>query len=417
MKENPPYSLPEIRLLLSEYLDGGLEPDKVVEIELLIEQYPQYKEELLKLQASRDALRSTMTRHMEGDLQFSKASDAVWQSIAKKLEADAGTAPASFDEEFISAYYDGEIPKSDPAFQAFESQLYNNPESNRMLAGFGSVSEVVRQFGYRLEESCTVDVTRQVMDTYMTEEGLMPAEAVSASLGASKAVEGAPDSLEGDSNSMAETVSAYFDQELNARETIEANRLIENDPAARRLLGRFNWISEQIRSVVSQIQEQAPDFWPPIHEELERQLDDGTVVPFNREKRVKGMLRIALPAAAAAILVILALPVTQMTPGTANETAYKSSRSELATVPVNARSRQMMDISTSGGNGAGASFDDAAFAPAAAPQANPAAEMVLQPEESVDQRAGSKTPSSEEYLFNALSEQMPEEDISAILGQ
>jgi anti-sigma factor RsiW len=413
MKEHPPYSLPEIRLVLSEYLDGALEPDKVVEVELLIEQYPEYKRALLSLQAARDTVQATFERQIESEDHELDASSALWKSLSRQLEADRTEAPTHFDFEFVSAYYDGEIPASDPAFQVFERQLPNNPEANRLLADAGEVSEIVRQFGYRLENACTLDITQNVMQAFAAEQN------------SSAVVE--PELERGALDPAVETISAYFDQELTARETIEANRLIENDPEARRLLGNLNRLSEQLKSIGGQIEAQAPDCWGAIREELEKQPDDGVVIPMPREKQVKRLLRIAFPAAAAAILVLLTLPAAEFSPpGTAQELSYKAKagttstdRSELASVPVAATSGGMMTVSADGASAP--MLEDAVYRPSRAlqprsPEEMPSEPMALQPDDAPDQRAGKKAPSSEEYLFDALSEQMPDEDVSAILG-
>jgi anti-sigma factor RsiW len=414
MKEHPPYSLPEIRLVLSEYLDGALDPDKVVEVELLIEQYPEYKQALLKLQATRDTVQAAFERQVESEDHELNASNALWKKLSQQLEADQAEVPSPFDFEFVSAYYDGEIPASDPAFQVFESQLSNNPEANRLLADAGAVSETVRQYGYRLESACTLDITQSVMQAFAAEQN--PQAVVEPEL--------ERDALE----PAVETVSTYFDQELSARETIEANRLIENDPKARRLLGSFNRLSEQIRSITEQVEAQAPDCWNAVREELARQPDDGVVIPMPRGKQAKRLLRVAFPAAAAAVLVLLTLPAAQFSPpGSVQELSYKArvekigtNRSELASVPMAAASGGMMTVSA---DGAGAPMlEDAVYRPSrmaqplSSPEVAPSEPMAVRPDDAPDQRAGKKVPSSEEYLFEALSEQMPDEDVSAIFG-
>ncbi|HEY9685929.1 MAG TPA: hypothetical protein V6C52_03035 [Coleofasciculaceae cyanobacterium] len=414
MKEHPPYSLPEIRLVLSEYLDGVLDPDKVVEVELLIEQYPAYKAALLKLQATRDTVQSAFGRQVESEAPVSNSTDGLWKELSRQLEADQAEAPAPFDFEFVSAYYDGEIPASDPAFQVFECQLSNNPEANQMLADAGAVSETVRQYGYRLENACTLDITQNVMQAFAAEQN--PQAAVEHEMEREALVPA------------VETVSAYFDQELSAREIIEANRLIENDPDARRLLGNFNRLSEQIRSIGGQVEAQAPDCWNAIREELEKQPDDGVVLPMDRERQKKRLLRIAFPAAAAAVLVLLTLPAAQFSPpGTAQELSYKAKaekigtdRSELASVPMAASSGGMMNVSAD--SASAPMLEDAVYRPTRlaqprSPEVVPSEPMAVHPDDAPDQRAGKKAPSSEEYLFDALSEQMPNEDVSAILGQ
>src|SRR5205085_7047470 len=154
--------------------------------------------------------------------------------------------------------------------QGFESQLYSNEDANRFLAGFGQVSDAIRQMGYRLENNCTVNLTEQVMAAFIQEQN--------------------PEDLPEDNlpaDNQLVLLSAYADQELSPRETIEVNRLIESEENARSTLRNFNWISEQIQSLSLQLQAQVPDFWPKIEPILKKTPEEGGIVlPFDPKKRL-----------------------------------------------------------------------------------------------------------------------------------
>ncbi len=415
MQETPPYSIAEIRILLSQYLDGALQPERMVELDTLMEQFPHYKEELIQLQAARGLVQNSMENALEEPtLRYNKISDLVWKNIAGQLEADQQTAPGDYDAEFISAYYDGEIAADDLALKAFEAQLYQNAEANRVLAELGHVSDAIRQFGYRQEENCAIDLTAQVMAALAAD--------TNAALGSAILAEDAT------LNPELEMISAYADQELTPRETIEANRLIESQPQSRLALSHFTRISEWIQSISQQLQAQAPDVWPYLEPILQKSPQEGgIVVPFDRQKRLKNILRIAVPAAAAVFVVFLAFSGLRMTPaGQASPSANAASANELASVPVGSLGRQSMRFSSPQQDGD--ALDVSAVMDSRASLPRPL-KPVLEPSPKIAARSGAaageesavdpneRTPSSEEYLFKALNEQMPEEDISNIIGK
>jgi len=427
---HPPHTAEEMRLLLCQYLDGALTAEHMVEVDRLIETNAAYKEELLRQQTARGSLKSAINLET-ADEAVPPAS--LWAGIAAQLEADETAEPLAADPEFISAYYDGEISASDPELQAFEAQLPGNDEANRMLADLGAVSEAVRRFGYRLEESCTLALTQQVMAALNADEGLADVTP--------------EDSAEAPADPVAEMVSAYFDQELSARETIEANRLIEGNPDARRLLGNLNALSEQIRGIAAQMEAQAPDCTTSVMEVVALEAHTEAVAS-KKVAALAGRRRLrqwAVPAAAAVLLLVLAFPLLSGQTALQGGNMAQESR-ELASVPM-ASSLSSAGRMMASDEAAMDRSGDLLPAPMAMPQAPvlqdasfrreagsmpatvPLAPM-LEPESplastetrtkgiSADMvKASRQTPSSEEYLFNALSEQMPEEDISALLGQ
>jgi|GEM_PF-4889517 len=433
MQETPPYSIAEIRLLLSQYLDGALEPEQMVDLDALMAQFPQYKEEFLKLQATRNAIQSSLERATETpELHFTKISDMVWKNIESRLEADRECEPQDYDAEFVSAYYDGQIPAEDPQRQAFEGQLYQNTEANRLLAEIGQISDVVRQFGYRLETNCPADVTAQVMAAFLQEQSQEHSTASAE----------APESdLDTPVDADLEMISAYADQELTARETIEVNRLIESRQDAREALARFNHLSERLQLFSERLQAQAPDVWPALEPVLQRTTaEGGIVVPIDRAKRLKNILKIAMPATAAAVLLLVSLSGiggnnatgagsrVALNTGNVLEAQSVNYRTqpgthELASVPMGAIGRQMRFASQEASMDGSSMLEGAGATVVTAPRPlkpilEPSPRIAAQPRMGVSaDGAADDVPTSEEYLFNALNEQMPNEDISNILGK
>ncbi len=423
--ENPPQSVAEIRLCLSLYLDGALDEDQIVDLEQRIARDEIYQQELAKLQAARQAMQASLHKQAEQ----AELPGSLWQNIAAQLQTDSQNEAQACQPEFISAYYDGEIPASDPELQAFERQLYHNPEANRLLAGMGAVSDAVHQFGYRLEEACTLDISQQVMAAFMAEEGLSPV------------TQAASQTSEEPADPTAELVSAFFDQELSGKDSIEANRLIENNPQAHRMLADFNRVSEGIQAVSEQIQAQAPDLWPAIQETVATDLAADKIASLAEARKRRGWLRVALPTAAAAILVVLALPAMQVSPPSVESADgnlgmgafFQQERSQLASVPgamggglvdeqgVPMNAPRVENVLYRPDSPRTSYVDEAASPPLTPILEKPGTAGNRQMANSAVPMEGRQhthqhTPSSEEYLFKALSEQMSAEDISNILG-
>ncbi|WP_373531893.1 hypothetical protein [Vampirovibrio sp.] len=442
MQEAPRYTLLEIQRMLSQYLDGLLEPEQVQELEGLLSRFPQYVEELRKLKVTREALKTTL----QNPVLENAVEQPIWDTIAERLQADRQTGLRVFDPEFVSAYYDGEISAVDSEFIEFETQLFHNAKANEMLAQVGEISERVRQWGYRLESSCSVNFTDSVMSTFLAETGR--------------------DGLSGEAPATVALLSAYADQALTPRETIEANRLIESDPQAKLTLTHFNQLSEWVQSVSEQIQSQAPDFWPAIAQTLSKTPEEGgLVVTLDRFRTLKRWAKIAGPIAASVLLAAflmpgpsspvtsssskdasisalpvrsqqapaaVALPVSSMPPRDQSEIASVPSThlngsglaSAFAANREEASSKQARRVS-SVANTIASAESGRRSAPAFQAQESTrslAPRLVLRPVSkapsigAVEPRQSS-SPSSDEYLFSSLNEQMPGEDISSMFGK
>lgn len=439
MQEPPQHTPMEIKLLLSQYLDGALEPFQISQVEELLSRFPEYAKVLDQLQATRDAVRTSLG-NQEQAWANPPESSSVWTVIASHLQADQQNAPQVFDFEFVSAYYDAEIPSTDEALVLFEGQLYANPQANAMLADVGAVSESVRQWAYRLESSCTVDVTEAVISQLSQET---------------------PDIVELPDSALL--LSAYLDQALPPREVIVANRLIESDETAKQTLTRFNQISDAIASVTHQLEAQAPDLTASVMACFAQApsenapLSPAAPFPIHRLARPKfsqwaqwgGLTAASIllvtflgsidwqPNDAASIgpMNAASAPVRQLLQASrkaVGKPLASSAVTELASVPAGSRlSSRMLDT------GLATPADSAEFSAVPAVRSvkassRPVARVLegirgprvaarsfsrpdIAPDDLKPTRVNS--PSSEEYLFNALNEQMPGEDVSSILGK
>jgi len=458
MRETPPYSLAEIRLLLVQYLDGALEPERMVAVDELLAQFPDYQAEFLKLQSAHGKVHEVLERQAEESL-LDGEPGSLWEDIASRLQADRAVGSIkSFSPEWISSYIDGEIPRHDPDREAFESQLASNEEESRLLAGLTQVSESVKQFGARLENACTVDVSQAVMAAFQAEQAGGQAQVAGDILAAGDILDEATPV-----NTEWELLSAFTDQELAPRDIIQATQLIESSDTARANLAKLNRLSEQIQRVGLQME--APTLWPRVEAALQALPDDQKIVPLSRAKRRQWLLRAAIPIAATLLLGLFSFPSLHWggvnTPA-ANKIASAAAASqdslqaeeaqpagsqELATVPVSARKARAEDMTPSAdSDGLNAMVDEMTAQPAAAPAAlnaaapnasGPAARaaslkpmLEASPAEMADTSVGSsqtalpandaaprKSPTSEAYLFDALNRQMPDDDISNILGK
>lgn len=437
MQENAPYSRMEIQSRLIRYLDGEMSPEEIAQLNALLEQFPAYRTELQTLQALRLSVQELPTPDDSPDHQD------MWRQIAHQIKADEQSPLLEVDPAFISAYCDREIPPHDPDKQAFEAQLYRNEPASQLLASFSAISESIRQYGYRLEAACTVDVSQQVMRTLAAEQS--------------------EDAALPSANAHDEMISAYVDQALSARETIEANRWIEAHPEARHQLHCFNLLSERLQAIRSVQEAHAPDnLWPAVQRALLAHPADeaGNVAPFHQvsqqlaARRKRAALRMALPVAAAASLLLL-LFSPQISTELRPETLMSASAPTVAHIPdtgspaeepvsLHPTTQSAVQSPTSGHTdihavdtevlavvpvsasrsaaGLSANFQDSELmyqpvsGPASSRQVAHYADMPPAPTAAMrTSQAPRRTPSSEEYLFQALSEQVPGDDIFMML--
>ena len=441
MERHPPHSQAEIRELVAQYLDGVLEPDAHRQVETLLDEFPVYGEELSRQQLLKSKMQADTGE--DGDLHFTKVSDNAWQGIFQQLQADGDSELIPADPEFISAYFDREISGSDPQLKAFEAQLFRNDEANRLLGGITLISDTVRHYGCRLESACTLDITDAVMDAYLAGDNAVATE--------EKA------------DPRIELLSAYVDHELSGKDVIEANSLIENDTTAKITVAQFTTISDRIKAITEELQKQAPDLWPAVKAAYEA--EPAKILPFPTDTArkvtpLRKTLQLAIPAAVAAVLLIVAMPVITGS-GTISLPGSQSKQSaEALSTRAGGGGGNAADLEIASATGAGAdAFKNASYnakdldapmlddsrsnlatpleadmpAPAAPPALQEQSQVsdmqpMLEPEavankpEGKEKRRdagrfeGSRGPSSEEYLFNTLSQQMTDEEIVTMLG-
>lgn len=454
MWETPPYSLMEIRIKLSQYLDGETDAAEMAEMDALLVSFPDYQQELSRLRAVKNWVQGSCEPELHQSLHYNKISDQVWLNISSRLVSDLDSVPEKYDAEFISAYYDGEILKDTEECQAFESQLYANDEANHLLADIAQVSEMVRQLGYRMENACTLDISGDVMTRFLTQSDTASASLASMPdpLRASTVHLPVSDDILSESTPVSSDMlllSAYADHELSAREIIQANQLIENEHFAKQGLLRFNQLSERIQSISQELQALAlENFWLYLEGSLKQPVSQGgIIVPLRRASGFKEVLRAAaVPIAAAVALFVILIPPDRLNDGkSVSADAIRQSTQrisekipsqtsltrEIASVPVNSvnladgidsdslesnalsgvrdSGSQIIPVSNRHSNSSG---DMAALSQIAANAQSSSVNSL-----SGRHSNGHTGPSSEEYLFSALNEQMPDEDISNLLGK
>ncbi len=97
----------------------------------------------------------------------------LWKNIESQLENDAKAFAVNentqeFDEAFLCAYADGEAPLDDPEVIAFEKELAHSPLALQQIADMQSLSSLIKSYGQRAEEACTVDFTASIMNEIQT---------------------------------------------------------------------------------------------------------------------------------------------------------------------------------------------------------------------------------------------------------
>lgn len=386
MQETPPNSPSEISIPFSRPEDGLPDIERVEDLDTFIIQSPEAGEAMLKHANTSNLLKETWDRMIASPFpEMDGREEALWESIARRLDSDRLTSPTDYDTEWLSAYYDRQIPADDPLLPAFEGQLANNPDANRILADLADTSEAVRRFACRMEEVCTLSLTSQIMTMLASDDTSLNLDALPHPTGLAEAE--------------IDLLSAYADQALSTREMIDANRLTENNEAARTLLFCLNRLSGEIQSFYRRLEAEAPDLRLNVIPIISREIAEEAavtskraVLPFNRK-----FLRFAVPTAAAIALIWLFFSYER--PGLTNPEA------ELASVPGKVNNVRLVE------------FDQSSTVP------DGELAVLRRDEEMSGSRIGArssrhKTPSSEEYLFSALNENATaKEDVAVIFGQ
>jgi negative regulator of sigma E activity len=401
-----PHSPEEIRRLLGRYLDSLLSLDEQADVEDLLSRFPAYQSELARLKAERFQIWGVLQSPAD-DLDASDST--LWQAISKHLETDAEAFILDTDPVFISAYYDGETHEEPALCQTFEAQLSHNDEACRVLGEFDLISQGIRRLAARQEETCDVDLASSVMAAFEAEGGYNSGYL-------------APEQVE--------MLSAHADNELSPREVIALNHLIEDEPNAKDMLFQFNGLSDAIQSASERWQAQAPDCFEAIRDQLPAIVAENaksTITPFWQRRQVRQAVRVAGPIAAVTMLFLVSVPILNGSLGFSpfgGPQASSRHSLELASLPLERLGRNSRPLA----------MGDASMVPAiedaASSSSSRSLEIPSKPMFEPVNRATSatvitdtpanlahgKSPSSEEYLFQALNERSAREDVSNILG-
>lgn len=423
----------DVQALFSEYLDEELRLDgisRLSEIQLsgiqrhfkdchlCLEQYMTLRE----------------SRHEVSSLQHTTPMPPempdLWARLGQQLEQDKACPPVCrFDEDFVSAYFDGEHEEIETGIALFESHLVSCTPCNELLADMGEISEVCKNFAYRLEEALTphlepLEFPRRVLAQYQLELGVT--------------VSGGQACRE----FSVETLSAFRDDELAPKVAIALGNHLEQCALCKNHLQGFQLLSQQIQDMARGLEAEAPDaFWPLIQKELSR---ESRVAPFSQRvlKGRKQLWTISASAAAAFLFVMISVnhvpwmggydaskasvmqQVGQMTAKRESSDAYdgdsnaqSEGKSIIAWLPPTSN---RANFAPSADSGASAAPEMAPTAQDAESVSSPKEEMAAKPGSPMRERRMRKeyssVPSSEEYMFNMNSRDLPSEDLPAVLG-
>jgi anti-sigma factor RsiW len=332
-------------------------------------------------------------------------SGGLWKNLAAQLEQDkAEPLPCVYDEEYLSAYFDGELASGDAQYEAFEAHLTTCQGCNPMLAEMGVASEALKQHGFRLEALAeahcdAVGMTGRVMDAFKVESGL----------------EGQADC----GQLSIELLSAFVDGEVSQKERMHVSQHVETCDVCKVHLAAFQEISHGIAGVAVQLERQAPEgiYWPTIAEALQEDAAKAPVSFF--KKYLSGRKRWAVPGsiAAAVLFVLVSLDNTAL---------FQSPQAELAVSQASAKAQDDSFVAWIPGlSGNQAAMDaEGAFLPAVMEESrnvsapSPAAPSLASRSYSeLPARTLSAVPSAEEYLFHVNDYELPGEDLPFVMGE
>ncbi|MGE0200230.1 MAG: hypothetical protein AB7P76_04605 [Candidatus Melainabacteria bacterium] len=388
----------EIQMLISQYLDGQLDEAMGSWLAGLMQRYPEYMAMYARLLEARSAFQQFVkTIPIPADGQTD-----MWPEIARQMNTDLQATPLDPDPEFVSAYYDGEVASTDPQREVFERQLSQNAGANQLLADVGEISDALKNFGYRLENACSVDVAASVMAAFAADP--TPYD------------ETLDEDCELDEELM--TLSAYLDGELAMTEAAVVKAQMAANPPLAETAADWRQIGNALRASGQQQADTAPDFWPAVANALAT--DEASVqappenepqtnvVPFPGSRTAAGKRPgnatgkktwLAVPLVAAISLIVLAFPQLQQITGNFLPLGASPASQEIASVPMGnlgAGDVVLMDNSQN----------------AAAGEA-----MAYHADGEVSPGGGARDiPSSEAYLFNTLQEELSPSELQILLG-
>jgi anti-sigma factor RsiW len=250
-------------------------------------------------------------------------SSELWKAIAPQLgdvsaQDDAVVLTPELTDtlepnvEFLSAYYDGELPRTSLEVAAFEAQLLNLAAHNLLLSHWSAITDLYSQFIQRLERACPFDATDSVMQQLVQDAAAQEPPAASDSnvipfpVSAIAPADGLDNQDDGaDLTEWSVLASAYTDNELDAKESLMVAKRLESDAVLRDAIQSFTSLSDQIHRVTIQIEAQAPNLWPRLEPVVAAELAAQAKPSFVPRKWVS-----MASAAAVIALVIMVLPGT-----------------------------------------------------------------------------------------------------------
>jgi hypothetical protein len=218
--------------------------------------------------------------------------------------------------------------------------LPQNQTANQHLQDITSVSEAYQAFGARLESGCTLDVAHAIAQQAAADADTL------------------------------ELLSAYWDDELDAKASKRAMQLLDNDLTAKSYMQALTTVSDGLQRITDFASEASPDCWPAIQASLLadpefagahksphkgrtlRPADN--VVPFKGSSSdpsaqlPKGKLfRFAVPlTSAAAVLLMLLYPLQSALNGQntlAQKGHQRPDRTVIASAPIEMMGRSALD--------------------------------------------------------------------------
>lgn len=272
----------DILMLLSTYIDGELsyDPERLNYVEYLLDSRADVRDAFSRLKQ----LQSNVSHVTE--LTFDEMHTVMpdcWDSISRQLDADAdfckevAVQGESASPEFLSAYYDNELPRKSPGVKAFEAQLGQDAKATKTLSDWLALSQLLKGYIYRLEEACGVDVTDTILshvesDDYFVEE---QAPEVASKPYATKPLEQSVKAKREKggrtllSPETAELLSAYFDNDaLNPKEKNQASQYLETKENCRQFAIFHQQLREGLNRIVQSQYDQAPHILPSIKNQI-----------------------------------------------------------------------------------------------------------------------------------------------------
>ena len=200
-----------------------------------------------------------------------------------------------------------------------------------------------------------------------------------------------------------ETLSAYMDGELSAKELMALNARLESDTELKVRLSKLQAIATHFEAINEKIADLASDVWQVIKPEVELSIEENNkkqsrkILPFTKKWGAVSSI------AAAFMLLFAASPfIFNTTQFSMNQSLVGNNSLELASLPS---SRMPMAVDR---------MEDMDVIPSATSD-DRSNQMAIHMEKN-EESAVNEIPSSDSYLFKILKEDMGEDGLDVLLG-